>query len=141
MAATGYPAASPLGPVRHAAAAAPDAAGALYDRSAARVYRFCHRIVSDADAAEDAVQATLVAALAALGTGFDVEADSSWLLALAETTCRLGTHHARVSRAGRAGPFPRWVPARSAACGDPDAQRIGRAARPRRSVAAFSRPN
>src|SRR5438445_8781844 len=102
MAATGYPAASPLGPVRHAAAAAPDAAGALYDRSAARVYRFCHRIVSDADAAEDAVQATLVAALAALGTGFDVEADPSWLLALAETTCRLGTHHARVSRAALA---------------------------------------
>jgi DNA-directed RNA polymerase specialized sigma24 family protein len=56
----------------------------LYGRYAARLFRFCRRLTPDADAAEDAVQATVLGAARLLGAGFRPEFEAAWVFELAQ---------------------------------------------------------
>lgn len=74
------------------ARADPEAFGALYDRYAARVYRYCLARLGNREAAEDATGQTFAAALAALPRYRDEGRFGSWLFAIA---------HNAVADAGR----------------------------------------
>ena len=86
------------GAVPHAGAEEPDAAlaaraaadaeafGALYDRYAARVYRYCLARLGSREAAEDATGQTFTAALAALPRYRERGSFRAWLFAIAHNT-------------------------------------------------------
>lgn len=60
--------------------------GLLYDRYAARVYRYCVRRMGDRSEAEDATSATFIRALERLDA-FRGGSFAAWLFAIARTTC------------------------------------------------------
>jgi len=66
------------------AGAADDLCLELYGRYAARLYRFCRRLAPDGDAAEDAVQATVLGAARLLREGFRPEFEAAWMFELAQ---------------------------------------------------------
>jgi len=76
------------------AAADPEAFGALYDRYAPRVYRYCLARLGSREAAEDATGQTFAAALAALPRYRERGSFRAWLFAIA---------HNAVADAGRRG--------------------------------------
>jgi hypothetical protein len=70
--------------LRMSGAGAADPALELYARYGAQLFRFCRRLATDADAAEDAVQATVLEAARLVAAGFRPEFESAWLFSLAQ---------------------------------------------------------
>ncbi|HEY3182185.1 MAG TPA: sigma-70 family RNA polymerase sigma factor [Gaiellaceae bacterium] len=67
----------------------------LYGRYAARLFRYCRRLTPDADAAEDAVQATVLDAARLLRAGFRPEFEAAWLFELAQRHAAEGASRPR----------------------------------------------
>jgi DNA-directed RNA polymerase specialized sigma24 family protein len=78
-----------------AGAAEGDLSLELYGRYAARLFRFCLRLTHDADAAEDAVQATVLDGARLLGSGFRPEFEAAWLFELAQRHAAEGASRPR----------------------------------------------
>jgi RNA polymerase sigma-70 factor (ECF subfamily) len=65
-----------------------EAAQALFERHAAKVYRLCARELASPEEAEDALQITFLNALLGLRRGVVPELESAWLLKIALNVCR-----------------------------------------------------
>ncbi len=77
-----------LGPGRLSAEAAGARVAVLYERHARSVYGLCRLLLRDAHEAEDAAQATFLAAHTAIVRGGEPREPGAWLAAIARNECR-----------------------------------------------------
>src|SRR5687768_15264496 len=65
-----------------------DAAGALYERHASRIFAFCLSRLGNREEAEDAAQTTFLNAFRSLQGGLEPRFELAWLFRIADNVCR-----------------------------------------------------